>query len=82
MGSPMRDIVADGLAMIIRGLPDEAKIVLNVEDLPREKFESLRCGEEATYLPRSEIWMAIVPLGAGVFLEIETREAPGLRAVS
>jgi hypothetical protein len=82
MPSVVRDIAAEGIASIIRALPDECKIVLQIERLPRAKFDLLRCDEEAMYLPRSEVWMAVVPMGASVFLEIETTDPPALRAVS
>lgn len=82
MPGPMRHMVAEGFAGIIRSVPDEAKIILQIEDLPRERFDALRGNEEATYLERSGIWMALVPFGAGCFLEVETTEAPALKAVS
>ncbi len=38
MPSVVRDIAAEGIASIIRALPDECKIVLQIERLPRAKF--------------------------------------------
>ena len=85
MGSPMRDIVAEGLTGIIRALPDQAIITIEIENLPRDKFDALRGSEEAVYCHRrfgQDAWTAMVELGAGVFLDIETFENPVLRAVS
>ena len=80
--STNRQIVAEGLQRIIRSLPDDVKVVVQLENLTREKFDALRSTAEATYLPRSEVWIAVVEFPANVFLEVETRESPVLRAVS
>lgn len=82
MTNPLREIVAEGITGIIRSLPDEAKVILKVEDLTREKFDELRGDQEATYFRRAGVWNAVIPFGSGVFLEIETRDNPSLKAVS
>ncbi len=86
MSSIFRDITAEGIAGIIRALPDEAKVTLLIEDLTRAKFDLLRGAELELYLNRfgSAVWTAEIDFGDGVSLEIETREPPrpALRAVS
>ncbi len=79
--NPVRRIVAEGVAGIIAALPDQAKITVTIEDLPREKFDLLRGDEPADFLPRCGLWVAMVSMGDDVSLELETMEPPVLRAV-
>lgn len=82
MPGPLRDIVAEGVAGIVQSLPDHAKIVIQIQDIDRDTFDRLRLGEEVTFAERAGVWMSVVPLGSGVFLDLETRDEPSLKAVS
>ncbi len=80
MASVIRDIAAEGIASIVRALPEDARVVLQIGGLSRDKFDQLRGDQEATYV--LGIWMALVPMGDDVWLDIMTTESPQLRAVS
>lgn len=82
MPGRLRHVIAEGVAAIIKSVPDEATVIVQIQNIDRDVFDQLRRGAEVVYLPLSEIWTSLVPLGGGVMLELETRDEPGLRAVS